>query len=249
MAFALMVNQLIPALKQPGCPICNLQRAAEERFLAAFLQENLMDQKARQKVLDSLGFCPAHTFQLAALELRSDGDTLGTNILHEQLINRLQQVLKGWRRKNSGGGGRSFFRGLNGGGQARLHPTEECPICAGMRDNNQRGLAALMDELGRNSQELVELVRQGDGLCLAHLRQGLETLGGEYPAGADFLVAEALNRLASQQERMREFIRKHNLSYQDEVISAEEYRAWREALSFFTGYAPDSFGPFNPRPD
>ena len=97
MAFALTVNQLVPALKQPGCPICNLQRATVQRFLTSFLQENLMDRAARQKVLDSLGFCPTHTFELAAMEMRTDGDPLGTNILHEQINGRVQQALRKWQ--------------------------------------------------------------------------------------------------------------------------------------------------------
>jgi hypothetical protein len=247
MAFALTINQLIPALKQPGCPICNLQRSTVQRFLVAFLQENLMDQTARQVVLDSLGFCPDHTFLLVSMEMRSDGDPLGTVILHEQINGRVQTALRDWNALRSQGWQEKipipFKRPIR-----RIHQTTGCPICAAMLENNQRGLAALMEELGKGSQELIDLYSQGNGLCLAHLRVGLEEMGTIYPIGAEYLIQNALQRLETQQGRMQEYLRKHNLSYQNEQITLEEERAWRESLSFFSGYSPDAFDPFSQPP-
>jgi hypothetical protein len=252
MAFALTVNQLIPALKQPGCPICNLQRATVQRFLASFLQENMMDRAARQKVLDSLGFCPTHTFQLAAMEMRNDGDPLGTNILHEQINGRVQQALRKWQSRRRPGWLRNLqglFLKQIGRAKPAAIPVAECPVCVGMRENNSRALAALLDELGRSSEEIVPLYEQGDGLCLGHLRQGLDSVGDAFPAGAEIVVQDAHKRLESQQLRMREYIHKHNLSYQDETMKPEEECAWREALGFYSGYPPSSFGPFERKPD
>ena len=57
-------------------------------------------------------------------------------------------------------------------------------------------------------------------------------------------MQDALQRLELQRLRMREYIRKHNLSYQDEKMKPEEERAWREALGFYSGYPPNAFGPF-----
>ena len=252
MAFALTVNQLVPALKQPGCPICNLQRATVQRFLTSFLQENLMDRAARQKVLDSLGFCPTHTFQLAGMEMRNDGDPLGTNILHEQINGRVQQALRKWqsgRRPGWLGDLQDRFLKQIGQKKPAAIPVAECPVCAGMRENGTRALAALLDELGRGSEEIMPLYEKGDGLCLGHLRQGLDAVGDDFPAGAEIVVQNALKRLDSQQLRMREYIRKHNISYQDEKMKPEEEQAWREALGFYSGYAPSAFGPFERKPE
>jgi hypothetical protein len=251
LAFALTINQLIPAMQQAGCPICNLQRIQSQRYLAAFLQENLMDRAARQKILDSLGFCPTHTFQLVGMEMRSDGDALGTSILHEQIHGRVQSKLRNWqsgRPKNWWSRWKATLVRKTGWKLSSLRG-EECPVCQGMRENNLRALAALFDELGSGSTEILGLYEAGDGLCLVHLRQGLDGVGDAFPAGADYLVQDVLKRLDSQKRRMGEYIRKHNLSYQDEGMMPEEERAWREALGFYSGYAPDSFGPFERRPE
>ncbi len=56
MAFALAVNNLLEAMKKPGCPICRVSRQAAERALESFLWENVNEPDVRQGILDSLGF-------------------------------------------------------------------------------------------------------------------------------------------------------------------------------------------------
>lgn len=51
MAFALAVNNLIEAMKKPGCPVCRIFRQASERALKSFLWENVNEPDVRQGIL------------------------------------------------------------------------------------------------------------------------------------------------------------------------------------------------------
>ena len=84
----------------------------------------------------------------------------------------------------AGGPARSFIE-ANWPGETTSHPGCRMPGLCGMRENSNRALAALLDELGRGSEEIVPLYKQGDGLCLGHLRQGLDAVGDDFPAGVE----------------------------------------------------------------
>lgn len=99
MAFALSVNNLLEAMKKPGCPICRVSRQAAERALESFLWENVNEPNVRQGILNSLGFCLSHTRLMVAPELVTSGLPLGTNFIYEHLG---RQVAGSLRRLRSG---------------------------------------------------------------------------------------------------------------------------------------------------
>ncbi len=85
MAFAMSVNNLIDAMKRPGCPVCRINRQASERALVSFLWENVNEPDVRQGILAAYGFCPAHTRVMVAREMFTSSIPLGTNIIYEHL--------------------------------------------------------------------------------------------------------------------------------------------------------------------
>jgi hypothetical protein len=254
MAFALTVVELKSSLEEPGCPICGQIRRETHRSVRAYLNERLMDRGAREKLMDANGFCPQHIFMIVSQEMRDSGDPLGANIIYEQLSGRSRASLEAWQQKELGSPAlmrrfKKIWRQLSKKSEVPLLPTQPCPICFAVETHVERTLAALMDELDRGTQDITTLYQLGDGLCLAHFKQALSTYSTDFPQAAEFVMKDTLLRLEIQQNEMHEYIRKHNWSYRDEVLTKDEENAWRKTLAFYSGYPPDSFQPFAWPPD
>ena len=243
MSFALAVVHLDEALHQEGCPICRLRTQAARRAVDAFLWENVNDVQARQPLLDAYGLCPEHTRLLAAVELRTSGPALGVNIIYEQLGRRTAEEL---RRLNlpqpSAPRWLRWLRQKLGITQAPVLPARNrCPLCIQMEQSDLNNLHTLFETLEAHPEQIWELYRVSDGLCLAHLRQGLECHAAEFPAAAQRLRQDAIQRMEANSEHMREYLRKNNWEYRAEPISPEEGAAWRRQLTLFTGYPGSRF--------
>lgn len=246
MPFAITVANLIEAMKEPGCPICKLERKAARKAIDVFLWENLMDPSSRGKVLDAYGFCPPHTRLMAAVEQSNSGAPVGTNILYENLNKVVLRELQSWPQRQARAG---FFRGIlsrlgismAGSRASVLQPRARCPICETAAQSALNTLAALFEEVEKGTLDIQQAYQTSDGVCLAHLRLGLEHLSMKHPKAARKLTELAIERLSRQTELMQEFIRKKNWEYRSEKMTSEEWEAWRKALTFYTGYPGDAF--------
>ncbi len=249
MAFALAVNNLLDAMKKPGCLVCRIFRQASERALESFLWENVNEPDVRQGILDSYGFCPAHTRVMVAREMVTSSLPLGTNIIYEHLGRVVASELKSLRPGSpsgaiSGLGGE--VRGLlekaglakKGGGP--LHPRGECPACTVGNNGALNALHVLCEELPKQG-EVQPVYLESDGLCLPHLREAIERYSASFPRAIQLLIDDAVLRLESQSKDMKEYIRKANWAYRDEKLTEAEDTAWRKTLTFFTGFAGESF--------
>ena len=254
MAFALAVNNLIDAMKKPGCPVCRIFRQASERALESFLWENVNEPDVRQGILDAYGFCPTHTRVMVAREMFTSSLPLGTNIIYEHLGRVVAGELKGLRPGSAGGavsGLGSKVRqalqriGLNKTGGGPLPPRGECPACTAGSNGALNSLHVLCEELHKKAADPEDEVRgvylASDGLCLPHLRTAADLYGARFPKALTFLIDTTVQRLESQSKHMKEYIRKANWSYRDEKLTEEEDTAWRKTLMFFTGIPGDSF--------
>jgi hypothetical protein len=125
-----------------------------------------------------------------------------------------------------------------GGGP--LHPRGECPACTAGNNGANNALHVLCEELQKKG-EVQTIYLRSDGLCLPHLREAIERHSGSFPKSIQLLIDETVQRLESQSKDMKEYIRKANWAYRDEKLSEAEDTAWRKTLSFFTGFAGESF--------
>ncbi len=244
MAFAIAVANLIETMKEPGCPVCSQERKAARKTADGFLYEHMMDPDAREEALSAYGFCPPHTRLMAATELASTGEPQGINMLYETLNRRVSSELKAWQGQNqitSGVRGALERLGLASGGGQVLRPARGCPICAAAGLAGLNALTTLMDELQRSAPDITGAYTASDGLCIRHVRLALEKLSGSHPKAARWLVEQTTGRLDRQADAMREFVRKKNWEYREEKLTPEEAAAWRQSLTFFTGYPGDSF--------
>jgi hypothetical protein len=252
MAFAMAINNLMEAVGKPGCPICRLFRQASRRAIESFLWENVNEPDVRKGILDSYGFCPPHTRLMVAQEMFSSSVPLGTNIIYEHLGRVVAGELKALRPGSAsaavGGQLRGLMRsvGLSRGEEdLPLPPRGPCPACQSGDNGATNGLHVLCEEIQRAESGGNEDVRKAylasDGLCLQHLRQAIGSHSEKFPDAVRLLIDETVERLESQSRHMKEFIRKSNWSYREEKVIEEEDLAWRKTLTFFTGFAGDTF--------
>ena len=254
MAFALAVNNLIEAMKKPGCPVCRIFRQASERALESFLWENVNEPDVRQGILDSYGFCPAHTRVMVAREMFTSSLPLGTNIIYEHLGRVVAGELKALRPGSAAGmtnalGGvlkKALARlGVAAGAQGPLPPRGKCPACQAGDNGADNSLHVLCEEIQKASAggnvDVRDTYLTSDGLCLPHLRRAIEWHSARFPQAVQLVIDETVQRLESQSKDMKEYIRKNNWTYRDEKLTEEEDTAWRKTLGFFTGYPGESF--------
>src|SRR5512133_3825394 len=193
MAFALAVNNLLEALKKPGCPTCRIFRQASERGLESFLWENVNEPDVRQGILDSYGFCPAHTRVMVARELYTNSLPLGTNIIYEHLGRVVAGELKSLRPGSAAGAANQVggaLRGLlNKAGLGKaggpLQPRGECPACTAGNNGAFNSLHVLCEKLQKSTHggnaDVQTAYLASDGLCLPHLREAIARHANAFP--------------------------------------------------------------------
>ncbi len=236
MAFALTIVQIEEALKQPGCAICSLSVNAVRKSADGFLYENALNPLVREPILKARGFCPEHTRLLAAIELSSDGSTLGINQIYGQLAlavtDELAAAVKPRRIT-------ALPAWLKTGHKS--NPLPPCPLCKLGEESAVNYLSALFEELELENSATRAIYSQSDGLCYAHLRSGIHLHASSYPDATQFLVEHTGRQLTELSAQMQEYIRKHDWHYREEKVSPEESNAWKRTLSFFTGLPVEKF--------
>jgi len=247
MAFALSIVKLQEALEKPGCPACRLEYDAAVSSIDSFLWENTNDPAVRKPINDAYGFCQQHTRMFVAKEMSTSGPVLGVNIIYALLAKNVVRDLQGIHIRDSSGGWDSFLSRLGttpaAGRRHRklLVPAGRCPICVLAEESGADVLATLIEVLSAKEEPFLTAYRHSSGLCLQHLRSGLEQLGSRDAEVAKFLIDDAVARLTVQREGMLEYLRKHNWEYRDEKMTPEEQTAWLHTLTFFTGLPEAKF--------
>jgi len=79
---------LLDALKEKGCPICNLAKKNIHMAMDSFLYERVNDPGARKEIRKSLGYCNTHAWQLQKF-----GDGFGLSIIFNELLGILNEKI------------------------------------------------------------------------------------------------------------------------------------------------------------
>ena len=247
MTFALTIVKMEEAMKKNGCPVCRIEHDAAIQSVDSFLWENVTDPVTRKPINDAYGFCPSHTQLLVAKEMMTSGPVLGVNMIYELLAKNVSHDIKRIERgrkpgRNIGsllkkiGFGRNQHQNASG-----LEPKQQCPLCMLVDQSAKNTLSTLFEELNTQRGKIYETYQHSNGVCLKHLRIGLELYDQQFPAAGNFLIQETIRRLDTQRAQMLEYIRKNNWAYRDEEITPDERAAWLRTVAFFTGLPPEKF--------
>lgn len=233
-------ESLRTACGQEGCPVCTVVLEYLDRSIDNWEYEGFSDVRHRYELIDSRGFCPLHTWQLAQRsnafrlgliynEILTDVEqTLETDyesiVATEDSIQKREPVLKKWQRK-------WFHRGDEA--SKNVNPRfERCHFCRTRSSIEQRLISTLVQHM--RFEEMRQLLSQSTGLCLIHLEQARQQAEAAEPTVAGHILACQLNCIRRVQEELRELVRKHDYRFSDEP-QGNEMTSWRRGAQLCAG--------------
>lgn len=143
-----MKRPLMEAFQYRGCPVCRHLDKDEYDFMCHFQGKAFKEEKVRQDLVSSNGFCNFHFHEMARLT-----SPLVNAVLTKELIDRgIKEIERG------------FFGGV------------ECPACEYLGQREGLYLQEITSLLGDTYVQ--QLYKETDGLCRIHLQRVLNLLGG-----------------------------------------------------------------------
>lgn len=216
-------HDLIEAFGQPGCPVCRLSTEAVDAYLTSVCYEQVNDLDLREQLRSAGGFCRPHAERF----IRQRLGQLAAAIVYRDVLNTARKRLAGgWT-----GRSRSMLSGLFGRGRQSIRTIPRCPGCEVEAEAEGRYLGVLRNRL--RDAAVRAKYQAGDGLCLPHIDQALQT---DDP-GAEALAEAAVKMLGAIVGDLDEYIRKHDYRFHEAVWDGGEDTPER-AVERAVGHAP-----------
>jgi hypothetical protein len=217
---------LIEALNEEGCPVCNLLEQSVRRYMSSLLYESVNDPLVRKRLREASGFCNTHAWQLKRL-----GDGLGQSIIYEDLVSSVSAWMKNM--KKSIAYTRGFRNGLKRGRSQVALMTRKisCPVCSRKSRTEERVILVFIKSF--RELEFSRLFQDSSGLCLPHLFSALNKGEKDEAFVRDLLEIE-IGKMESLTVEMREYQRKHDYRYIREGFGAEG-DSWVRAIEKLVG--------------
>ena len=219
---------LLDALKEKGCPVCNLVQKTTHMSMDSFLYELVNDPNVRKKIRKSLGFCNTHAWQLQKI-----GDGFGLSIIYNELLGMLNDKMLLADSKKDKINIKALLKEL-AGGRARADYQDKikasCPVCNDLRDCEKRYITAFIE--GFNEAEFRVAFGGSFGLCLPHIVSALVTCKDEELI-KELLKAES-EKICNLRKELDEFERKHDYRFSKEGFG-KEGDSWMRAIEKMIG--------------
>ena len=142
--------------KNTECFLCDLEAEIEQKYLDNYLQELVMDSKARERIIESRGFCNGHSYKLlieANKPTSSDGH--GIALVMQSITEHLIQELP----TPQYNGKYNFFK--------MLVSLKRCPACIHVEDFMKMYIKEAADFLA-SSDDFRKMFKESKGLCIPH---------------------------------------------------------------------------------
>ena len=209
-------GRLMEDLRKSGCPVCNHMEEVIFDFLTTWQYALTNDENVQKEHAAELGFCPAHTWQLANIS-SSRGISRGYSKLLEHLAEELTKLI------DSSAKATKKITEL-------VKDSESCRACRLLRDTEEtytRHLAAFLE------QEEGRVAYAGShGICLRHLSSLVSFLASREVVG--YLLFEAVRHLKETAEDMQRYVLKHE-ALERHLLSRDERYAYLRALVNIVG--------------
>jgi hypothetical protein len=160
------------------CPLCLLQRKAEESFVGFFLGNSVMVPEMRVQV-NEVGFCPQHHAMLL-----EGGNRLGLALITHTHLQDLRRRLRPFEERVSGSDrGKAFARTRQGLAEFLNWQRHRCLLCDRLLERFKR-YAFTIAYLWKHEAEFREAFLGARGFCLGHI-PGLLAMAEEALPGAE----------------------------------------------------------------
>ncbi len=204
-------------LQEWGCPVCNHLMGAVFEFFRKWQYTLSADEPTQRLFAEQLGFCPLHTWQLAAL-----ASPRGISLGYPKLLERVSAALSGLRGRPSE---------TAGAVAALIRSPQSCQVCRLLESEERayitRVSTFLAEPAGRDTYA------RGHGVCLRHLAA---LLAGSPPADLSrFLLGEAVQHFDQLAEDMRNFAIKRD-ALRAGLLTDDEEKAHLRALVHLAGH-------------
>jgi hypothetical protein len=203
-------TDLLDAFKQPGCPVCRLERSAVDGYLDNLFQSNLKDLEVSQGLRESLGLCREHSWQMLDSKF---GDALTFSLIYHEILQsaihglqsvekppqsprRIHSMLERFKHNPTG----KFKTAV-----LPLTPQKGCPACE-QRDRMAR-LALEILGVSLENEVMSNSLASSDGLCLPHLRLAFVQM--QDATAYRILISISTEKLESMRRELVEIIRKN----------------------------------------
>jgi hypothetical protein len=229
-------QELIDALKHPGCVLCQLAQHKSQRYIETLLDTAVIDVEQRDDWRHAKGFCAWHAHM--ALSLPQSSSSLA--ILYEDLLRHemaqvvpliRSELMSRWR---FGRSRRALRQRIQHWLRAWRQP-RVCPVCRLWQEQEQLCLSVLLDNW--LDPELAQAFGQSDGLCVPHTARLIAQ--GSHHARLPAILAAQQEHMQALHDDLREFIRKQDYRFAHEPFGREA-NAWQRVVALIVGANPRS---------
>jgi hypothetical protein len=201
--------KLTEAFHKSGCPVCSRNEEFASSYIENLLYESVNDAVVRKILRESFGFCKDHAQILLRL-----GDSLGTAIIYNDLLNNFDEILD-----------KTDYN--------KFYQRKTCPVCDLVKEHTANNIDTMLnyyDDLEFQNEFILS-----DGLCARHLIELLKKCFNKEQR--TYFIEFHKKRIAELNKDLSELIRKNNYVNHAEKISTDEGKSWIKVLRYLNGYS------------
>jgi hypothetical protein len=217
-------HDLIAAMAQGGCPVCQLVDRGVRQYVDVFFYENITNVQRRAEIREARGYCSVHGSMLIG-----HSRMLGTAIIQHDIINdtlrEINRVLPATEphTAHTKAHSRSPLDELAGapvrnGILNAVKPRRLCPLCEYERDQEQVFIRTLINEM--HEEAMREAFKKSSGLCLPHVQTAAQ-MRGLSAGGLKLAMQIERDILQALKAELDEYLVKSNGSYDYEGMGKE----------------------------
>jgi hypothetical protein len=207
---------LVAALQTRGCPVCDHMEQVAFDFFRHFQYGLATQEQAQHRFAEQHGFCPLHTWQLAAI-----ASPQGLSSGLPPLVERVSAGI---------GVQAAAPHACSGALDVWFVDADRCEVCALLRKVEADFTARLAGFVSEQAGQRAYASSQG--VCLRHLDRLLVAVPTE--ALRQFLLGEAARRFGELAEDMRAYALKRE-ALRSGLVTGDEEDAYRRALIHLVG--------------
>ncbi|MFA3783437.1 DUF6062 family protein [Melioribacteraceae bacterium 4301-Me] len=200
--------KLIELFEEDGCPICNGNKKEAYNYLDNLLYENVNDNKIRNQLRSSLGFCKEHSQLLIQIN-----DSLGTAIIYNDLLSY-------------------FGKKLTADHFKTFKKKEKCHVCKIVEEETLNNLHLLISY--SDDSEFKNAFEKSSGLCAEHLISLLFLCKNK--DSMEYFIRFHKEKIEMMRKNLEELIRKNDYRFRKEKITGEEGKSWIKAVNFLNNW-------------